>query len=295
MDKSDQGASGTTLVKARHFFPAVAAHLCSVVIAVIAWRTTWISTGISRFVWMTLLIGQASVICALAAQWFVALRTTRSLCVAITACLITFACFTFYILRFMGFPFTFDVIFIFFLVLLPSLNASLGARIVLHYLSYEFVGISTDAISPDRISSSVPLRRFFAITAGLAALIGLVRATPAHLHDATAIVAVASAVALSIIGIVVIFAVPALMVFSEHQRGFRWTVLCATIVTFSTLVPLGYQLSWQWWTGFLFVITYLVGLQYFSLLPFRLAGFRLRRAQSELHSSPNSSTFLPTT
>lgn len=182
MDKSDQGSSRTALIKTRHLLPAIAAHLSSIVIAIIAWRTTWISTGVSRFVWMTLLIGQASVICALTAQWFVVLRTTRSLCAAIAACVITFACFTFYILRFMGFPFSFDLIFIFFLVLLPSLNASLGARIVLHYLAYEFVGLRTDAISPDNISSSVPLRRFFAITAGLAALIGLVRATPAHLH-----------------------------------------------------------------------------------------------------------------
>lgn len=295
MDESHSGSSHTSLVKATHFWPAIAAHAFSMGVAILAWRTTWISTEVSRFVWITLSIGQATVVCSLTAQWFVALRTMRSLCSAITAYLITFACLAGYVMRYLGFPFSFDLIFIFFLVMLPSLNASIGARILLHYLGYEFVSVGTDNVSTDSLSSSVPLRRFFATTAGLAALIGLVRATPAHLHDATAIVAVASAVALSIIGIVAIFAVPGWVVFSEHRRGFRWALLGGTIMTFSTLVPLGYQLSWQWWAGFLFVISYLVGLQYFSLLPFRLAGFRLRRAHPAICPPSNSTTFLPTT
>ena len=276
----------------RYAVPAIVAHSLAAVTAVSAWQSIAVPANLARFLWISLSIGQASVVCAVTAQWFAAARTTRSFYVAILACVLVFTGFGGNAILAIGYPFDFNLTFVFFLVLLPSLNASLGARILFHYIGYRFVRVESDEANIGRPSPSIPLRRFFILTAGLAALLGLVRATPAHLYDATAFVAIACAVSLSIIGIVAVFLVPSWMAFSEHPAVFRWGILAATICTFSTLVPLGYQLSWRWWAGFLFVIGYLIVLQYLTLLPFRYAGFRLRPRQSHHdHDSESPTVF----
>ena len=279
MDKSGATLSRTTKLYWWQFSPAIAAHLLASLLAIATWQhMMWLPSPVSRFLWTTTLFGQIAVICSLPAQWFVVSRTLRSFGVMAVLCAIMFVLVAERMVTRLGFPFGFQVLIFLPMILLAPLNAGLGANILYNRLGYRFVHLD-DETSLTPIDHGVSLRWLFAITAGFAGLLGMTRAIPTHMYDATAFVSTSCAVALTMIGIVAIFIVPAWAVLSERRTTHRWTILVGTIVTFSTLVPLGYQLSWKWWAGFHFAISYLVILQYCTLIPFRLIGFRLRRLQ----------------